>query len=81
MQTGFVVHHLHLLESGEEAVKLIGVFSSSERARAAIRRLRRKPGFRDYPALVDPKKEGDDQGFTIDEYPIDQVHWSAGFGE
>lgn len=51
-----------------EDVKLIGAYASEAAAQAAIERLRKQPGFRDYP---------DD--FTIDAYEIDKDHWTEGF--
>lgn len=64
----FVLHHGHVLEDGEEDVKLIGCYSSRAAADAAIQRLRHKPGFDITP---------DD--FTIDEYVLDQDNWADGF--
>jgi homoserine kinase type II len=48
--------------------KLIGIFSDSEKARAALERVRDKPGFRDYP-----------NGFEIFEEPVDILGWVDGF--
>ena len=55
-------------EDLEERAKLIGVYSSKERAEQAIERLKKKPGFRDYP-----------DGFLIDCYELDQDNWTEGF--
>lgn len=61
----------HLREDDEsENVKVIGIYSTEERASEAIERLKTKPGFRDYP-----------DGFCIDAYTIDEDHWIDGFGE
>ncbi len=68
MQTVYLLHHVHELPGGQEDVKLIGVFSTEDRARAAIDRLKTQPGFRDHAA-----------GFTVDAYTIDRVEWTAGF--
>jgi hypothetical protein len=64
----FVLQHVHTLESGEEDVKFIGVYSSRENAQAAIKRLSQAPGFS--KALT---------GFHIDEYQIDKDHWVVGY--
>lgn len=63
MSIVFVLHHRHA-----ENAKLIGVYRSREGAEAAIARLKNVPGFRD-----------DLAGFAIDEYRLDQDHWSEGF--
>jgi hypothetical protein len=64
----YVLQHAHSVEDGEEDVKFIGVFSSREKAQAAIARLSQAPGFSD--ALT---------GFHIDEYQIDKDHWVEGY--
>ena len=65
MDCAFVLLHER---SDTEHVKLIGVYSSEAAAKAAIQRLRLKPGFSDYP-----------EGFTIDAYEFDKDHWTEGF--
>ncbi|HET9400083.1 MAG TPA: hypothetical protein VFO34_03945 [Candidatus Acidoferrales bacterium] len=47
---------------------LIGVYSAEEEARAAIKRLQRKPGF--VTAL---------DGFQIHPYELNKDHWKEGF--
>ena len=64
----FVLQHVHSLESGEEDVKFIGVYSSRENAQAAIKRLSQAPGFSE--ALT---------GFHIDEYQVDKDQWVEGY--
>lgn len=64
----FVLQHVHQREDGAEDVKLIGVYSSHDKARAAEARLRERPGFSDEP-----------DGFHIDEYSVDQDQWSEGY--
>jgi hypothetical protein len=53
----------------QESIKLIGVYSTRENAEAARERARARAGFRDAP-----------DGFTIDEYPLDEDHWTEGYG-
>jgi len=79
MQSVFVLRHLHILPSGEEDVKLIGVYRSLEAARSAADRLRIQPGFREHPQIVDPQEDTDEQGFHIGEYRLDKDHWSEGY--
>jgi hypothetical protein len=64
----FLVEHVHVLEDGEEDVKIIGVYSTRDAAQQAVERLRLQPGFCDTP-----------EGFTIDLYWLDQDSWEQGF--
>ncbi len=64
----FILHHLHELPTGEEDVKLIGVYSSAESAETARQRLSGQPGFANTP-----------EGFSIDRYEVDKDHWTEGF--
>jgi hypothetical protein len=68
MASVFVLQHLHCREDGVEDTKFIGVYSSRDKAQAAVMRLNGLPGFVDAP-----------DGFTIDEYPVDQDHWAEGY--
>lgn len=68
MASVFVLQHAHMREDGVEDVKFIGVYASHEKARAAVARLQRQPGFVDAP-----------DGFHIDEYRVDQDHWTEGY--
>ena len=42
----FILDHIHEMESGEEDIKMIGIYSSEESAKQAINRLSKQPGFR-----------------------------------
>jgi hypothetical protein len=64
----FILHHTHTFDSGEEDVKLIGVYSSLSSATAAIERLKQQPGFCDMP-----------EGFEISDYQLDVDHWTEGY--
>jgi hypothetical protein len=79
MKTVFVVQHVHVLPGGQEEVKFIGAYRSSEAALAAIGRLRVQPGFCEHPRLIDPLTDDDDNGFYVDEYELDKDHWTEGF--
>lgn len=68
MASVFVLQHVHSRDGGDEDVKLIGVYSSREKAGDAVARLSRLPGFSDVP-----------DGFHVDEYRIDQDHWVEGY--
>jgi hypothetical protein len=79
MRSVFVLQHVHFISSGQQDVKLIGVYRSLEAAHAAINRLHNQPGFADHRRLVDPLTDDDANGFYIDEYELDKDHWSEGF--
>lgn len=69
----FVVQHAYMKVSEnyfgiEEDVKFIGVFSTEEKAKEAVARLQKQPGFINWQ-----------RGFHIDSYTLDQDHWSEGF--
>lgn len=69
MKTVFIIQHERPeTDAMEGDVKFIGAYSSQASAESAVERLRKQPGFRNYP---------DD--FSIDEYEIDKDHWSEGF--
>jgi hypothetical protein len=64
----FLLHHVHDLADGHEDVKLIGVFSSRDKAQAVLNDLRGQPGFRDVP-----------DGFEINSQILDQAAWLEGY--
>jgi hypothetical protein len=64
----FVVQHVHEIKEDDEDVKLIGVYSTEESARAAVARLSLQPGFRESAS-----------GFHVDRYIVDKDHWAEGF--
>jgi hypothetical protein len=68
MASVFVLQHVHTREDGSEDVKFIGVYSSRQKADAAVARLGRQPGFSEAP-----------EGFHVDEYRVDQDHWVQGY--
>ncbi|MBW3541790.1 MAG: hypothetical protein KY476_16100 [Planctomycetes bacterium] len=68
MNSVFVLQHVHSRPDGDEDVKLVGVYSSRQKADAAVARLSRMPGFADAP-----------DGFHIDEYRLDRDQWAEGY--
>lgn len=52
----------------QEDAKLLGIFSSREKAQGRVDRARNQPGFADAP-----------DGFIIDEYTIDKDEWQEGY--
>jgi len=65
----WIVQHVAREDRPGEDVKLIGVYSTLERAEAAVARLGKLSGFREFL-----------DGFYIDEYRLDEDHWTEGFG-
>lgn len=53
----------------KENIKIIGIYSSRERAEQAIERYKLKEGFNRFPVDC----------FYIDGYELDQDHWKDGF--
>lgn len=69
MRTVFILQHERPeTDAMEGDLKFVGAYSSQASAEAAVERLRKQPGFCDYP---------DD--FSIDEYVIDKDYWTKGF--
>ncbi|MFL0802315.1 MAG: hypothetical protein K6L81_01250 [Agarilytica sp.] len=68
MKTLYIVQHVHELSDGLEDEKLIGVFDRIETAEAAIKELKEKPGF-----------SSSTNGFYIDKYEVNKLHWQDGF--
>jgi len=64
----FIVQHSRKSEGDYEDVKLIGVYSSKNSAESVVTRLKDVQGFNNHP-----------EGFSIDEYKVDEDHWLEGF--
>ena len=69
MPAVFVLHHVRADDEYADDAKLIGVYSSKDKAEEAIKRLTPLPGFCLHPA-----------GFQVDEYELDEDNWTTGFG-
>lgn len=67
MNSVFIVQHSYESEGNQET-KFIGAYSSEGDAELAIKRLKDKPGFRNYP-----------EAFCVDEYELNKDHWTEGF--
>lgn len=63
----FVLHHIHHLKDDDDA-KLIGIYTSEDKAKAAIQRVKDQPGF------CEPDGE-----FEICEHQLDRDSWTEGF--
>ncbi len=64
----YIVHHVHEFSDGHEDTKLIGVYTSEEKANGVVERLRASEGFRDHQ-----------DGFSVDRYSVDKDNWTEGF--
>ena len=64
----FTVRHT-ISRDGEEDHKKIGTYSTEDKAKAAIERVKDKPGFSDPRGF-----------FTIDPSQLDFDYWADGFG-
>jgi hypothetical protein len=80
MSNVFVLQHVHVYSSGDEDVKLLGVYGSRANALAAVGRFRTQLGFCDLPNIVEPGSD-DDAGFHITEYTLDEDSsgWASGY--
>lgn len=68
----YLLWHIHEITDDfgtHEDEKLIGVFSSKEKAVDTIEMLKNREGFRDYPL----------NNFIIDEMEADKPSWTEGF--
>jgi hypothetical protein len=79
MTSVFILQHCRTDEAGNDNVKMIGAYTSRTEAESAVARLRTVPGFSDHPAILDPRKDEETSGFTIDEYALNKDHWTEGF--
>jgi len=75
----FILFHLGVDASGDQDVKLIGVYRSVASATMAVNRLKSKPGFRNYPNIIDHTKDHS-PGFNINKYRLDDDrNWAGGY--
>jgi hypothetical protein len=68
MKQVYVVQHSRSVGEEDQDTKLIGVYTSEQRAQEAAARARILPGFRDTP-----------DAFFIDRYILDEDYWAEGF--
>jgi homoserine kinase type II len=62
------LYHIRTREDGCEDEKLIGIYTTREKARATIQRLSGLRRFKDYPGK-----------FKIFKFTLDKDHWTEGF--
>ncbi|MBV8563844.1 MAG: hypothetical protein JO273_00135 [Methylobacteriaceae bacterium] len=68
MNAVYTLFHEYEKAPGADETTLIGIYTTREKAEAALARVRDKPGFRDYP-----------DGFDISEAVLDRDEWTEGF--
>ena len=68
LQQVYLLWHTHELEDGESSDKLLGVYSTEEKARRRIAFALELPGFREAPA-----------GFEVAPYVVDRDEWVEGY--
>jgi hypothetical protein len=68
MDTVYDLWYVRGYKDREDTELHIGVYSSQEKAQAAIESLCKKPGFMDWP-----------EGFEIHEMKLDRCGWAEGF--
>jgi homoserine kinase type II len=66
----YILTHLRFDSEDDQDSKFIGVFSSPEIARSTIEQLADLPGYRKYP-----------DGFSIEEYAVNEIRWTEGFND
>jgi hypothetical protein len=68
MRQVYLLWHTHELEDGESDEKLLGVYSTEEKAAGRIASAGHLPGFREAP-----------DGFEVARYVVDHDEWAEGF--
>jgi len=68
MDSVLLLWYVHAPDSHDENELFIGAYRTEEDARAAIERLKNRPGFVNAP-----------EGFQISPCEINQDHWTEGF--
>lgn len=66
----YLLQHSYLIddESDTYETKIIGIYSTEQKAMDVVESYKNKEGFKNYP-----------QDFYIDKYKIDENFWSEGF--
>lgn len=64
----YLLWHIHALEDGDPDEKLLGVYSTEDKANRRIASSMNLPGFRSSP-----------DGFEVARYVVDRDEWAEGF--
>ncbi|OTQ70172.1 MULTISPECIES: hypothetical protein [unclassified Gilliamella] len=68
MQKIYYLYHVRYEDTDDEDFRIIGIYSSSKQAKLAIERMKKKPGFIDFP-----------NGFQIIPSVLNRAEWLDGF--
>ena len=68
MKKIYYLYHVRYEDTDDEDVKVIGIYSSRKQAKLAIERMKKKPGFIDFP-----------NGFQIIPSVLNRAEWLEGF--
>lgn len=74
----YVVYHLYTPKGGDQQVLVCGTYGSRPTAVRAIARMRKLPGFKKRPKLVDQRRSHGD-GFIINRVELGHENWPHGF--
>ena len=65
----YLLQHSYELDNGYDETKILGIFSSKQKAKEVLAEYKQLPGFKEKP-----------NNFLIDEYELDKKNWIEGFG-
>jgi hypothetical protein len=68
MDSVFMVQYLHVPPGGQEDIRMIGIYRTLAAAKAAIERLKGKPGFYRTLGVAQAAEVAD--GFRISKWPL-----------
>lgn len=68
MTAVYTLWHEYQMDDGRDEEKLIGIYSTPEKANAAVEQIRGQPGFKDHP-----------DGFNVYSCELDSTSWLDGF--
>lgn len=64
----YILEHVIPKLDGEDEMKMLGVYSSRQKARDAVKKYKRLPGFKRYP-----------RNFCVSRSEINKMEWAEGF--
>ena len=74
----YKLEHVHILYDDVVDTKFLGIFSTKEKAKDAMKILSKQPGFKDFSKLIDD--DDIEEGFYITEEVVDEISaWKEGF--
>lgn len=79
MKSVYLLEHLNILLDDKEEIKLIGIYSTIEKAVDAWKQAKEQPGFIEFSTLINPEMDEEERGFYITDYTLDKSYWDEGF--